>query len=140
MARKTKTITIDSGRDAGKTFLITEMPLLQADRWAQQALFALARGGIDIPEEIEPDEGMLGMARVALNAIGHIDPQVGNELMDELLSCVQIIPSGGVARDVLFDNDACDIEDIKTLFTLRKEALILHLDFLTEGSSPDTNS
>ena len=83
---------------------------------------------------------MLGMAKLTLNAIGNIDPIVGNELMDELLGCVQIIPSGGVARGVIFYDDASDIEDVKTLFMLRKEALLIHLDFLTEGSSPDTNN
>ncbi|MCX8745408.1 hypothetical protein J3U68_08300 [Snodgrassella sp. B3882] len=139
MARKTKTVTMDSGRDAGKTFLITEMPLLQADRWAQQALFALARSGIET-QQFDEDEGMLGMAKVALNAISHIDPLVGNELMNELLTCVQIVPSGGVARDLIFDDDSGDIEDVKTLFMLRKEALMIHLDFLTAGSSPDTNN
>lgn len=139
MARKTKTITMDSGRDAGKTFLITEMPLLQADRWAQQALFALARSGIET-QQFDEDEGMLGMAKVALNAISHIDPLVSNELMNELLTCVQIVPSGGVARDLIFDDDSGDIEDVKTLFMLRKEALMIHLDFLTAGSSPDTNN
>lgn len=139
MARKTKTVTMDSSRDAGKTFLITEMPLLQADRWAQQALFALARSGIET-QQFDEDEGMLGMAKVALNAISYIDPLVGNELMNELLTCVQIVPSGGVARDLIFDNDSGDIEDVKTLFMLRKEALLIHLDFLTAGSSPDTNN
>lgn len=139
MARKTKTVTMDSGRDAGKTFLITEMPLLQADRWAQQALFALARSGIET-QQFDEDEGMLGMAKVALNAISHIDPLVSNELMNELLTCVQIVPSGGVARDLIFDDDSGDIEDVKTLFMLRKEALMIHLDFLTAGSSPDTNN
>lgn len=139
MARKTKTVTMDSGRDAGKTFLITEMPLLQADRWAQQALFALARSGIET-QQFDEDEGMLGMAKVALNAISYIDPLVGNELMNELLTCVQIVPSGGVARVLIFDDDSGDIEDVKTLFMLRKEALLIHLDFLTAGSSPDTNN
>lgn len=139
MARKTKTVTMDSGRDAGKTFLITEMPLLQADRWAQQALFALARSGIET-QQFDEDEGMLGMAKVALTAISHIDPLVGNELMNELLTCVQIVPSGGVARVLIFDDDSGDIEDVKTLFMLRKEALLIHLDFLTAGSSPNTNN
>lgn len=31
MARKKRTINIDTGRDKGKTFLITEMPIMQAD-------------------------------------------------------------------------------------------------------------
>lgn len=138
MARKTKTLTIESGRDAGKTFLITEMPLLQADRWAQQALFALAKSGISGTDAIDTSEGMLGMARFTLQALGNIDPTIGNDLMNELLTCIQIIPSGGVAREILLDDG--DIEEITTLFILRKEALLLHLDFLTAGSSPDMSN
>ena len=30
--RKEKTFTVETGRDAGKTFLIREMPVIQADR------------------------------------------------------------------------------------------------------------
>lgn len=58
--------------------------------------------------------------------------------MNELLTCIQIIPSGGVAREILLDDG--DIEEITTLFILRKEALLLHLDFLTAGSSPDMSN
>ncbi|PHM60592.1 hypothetical protein Xsto_03848 [Xenorhabdus stockiae] len=43
-----KTITIESGRDAGKTFVITEMPIVKADDWAMRALFTIANGGVDI--------------------------------------------------------------------------------------------
>lgn len=133
MARKTKDITIESGRDAGKTFRITEMPILQADKWAQRALFAIARAGVDT-SSINMSGGMLEMARLALDVVGKIDPEVGGDLLDELLSCVQIIPTGGVPRSLVMDSD---IEDIKTLFVLRKEVLALHIDFLKSGNSPD---
>ncbi len=133
MARKTKDITIESGRDAGKTFRITEMPILQADKWAQRALFAIARAGVDT-SSINMNGGMLEMARLALDVVGKIDPEVGGDLLDELLSCVQIIPTGGVPRSLVMDSD---IEDIKTLFVLRKEVLALHIDFLKSGNSPD---
>ncbi|WP_370389050.1 hypothetical protein [Snodgrassella alvi] len=133
MARKTKDITIESGRDAGKTFRITEMPILQADKWAQRALFAIARAGVDT-SSINMNGGMLEMARLALDVVGKIDPEVGGDLLDELLSCVQIIPTGGVPRSLVMDSD---IEDIKTLFVLRKEVLALHIDFLKNGNSPD---
>lgn len=133
MARKTKDITIDSGRDAGKSFRITEMPILQADKWAQRAIFAIARAGADT-SSINMNGGMLEMARLALDVVGKIDPEVGGDLLDELLSCVQIIPTGGVPRSLVIDSD---IEDIKTLFVLRKEVLALHIDFLKSGNSPD---
>lgn len=133
MARKTKDITIESGRDAGKSFRITEMPILQADKWAQRAIFAIARAGVDT-SSINMNGGMLEMARLALDVVGKIDPEVGGDLLDELLSCVQIIPTGGVPRSLVIDSD---IEDIKTLFVLRKEVLALHIDFLKSGNSPD---
>ncbi|WP_369608220.1 hypothetical protein [Snodgrassella alvi] len=133
MARKTKDITIESGRDAGKSFRITEMPILQADKWAQRAIFAIARAGVDTGS-INMNGGMLEMARLALDVVGKIDPEVGGDLLDELLSCVQIIPTGGVPRSLVMDSD---IEDIKTLFVLRKEVLALHIDFLKSGNSPD---
>ena len=48
MARKTKTLVIESGRDQGKSFLITEMPVTRADKWANTALLAMLRGGVDV--------------------------------------------------------------------------------------------
>ena len=96
---KTKEVVIESGRDEGQKFLITEMPLLKADKWAQRALFALASGGVDAGT-LDLSGGMLEMAKFAFAAIGNIDPQVGGDLLDELLECVQAIPSGGNARDL----------------------------------------
>ena len=130
---KTKEVVIESGRDADKRFLVTEMPLLKADKWAQRALFALASGGVDAGT-LDLSGGMLEMAKFAFAAIGNIDPQVGGDLLDELLECVQIIPSGGNPRD--FDVET-EIQDLKTLYLLRKEALFLHIDFLTQGNSLD---
>ena len=135
MARKKRTINIDTGRDKGKTFQITEMPIMQADKWAQRALFALAGSGIDTAG-INPNGGMLEMAKLAISVISRIDPQIGGELLDELLTCVQIVPSGGLARSL---NVESDIEDLKTLFELRKAALLVHIDFLTNGNPLDMN-
>ena len=136
MALKTKEVVIETGRDADKRFLVTEMPLLKADKWAQRALFALASGGVDAGT-LDLSGGMLEMAKFAFAAIGNIDPQVGGDLLDELLECVQIIPSGGNPRD--FDVET-EIQDLKTLYLLRKEALFLHIDFLTQGNSLDLSN
>lgn len=136
MSLKTKTITIEKGRDEGKTFVITEMPITKADNWAMRALFAIANGGIDI-EGINPNTGMLGMAQVAIKALSGIKPDVGIPLLDELLECVQVLPSSGNARALIIDSD---IKDLSTMFTLRKEALAIHIDFLTQGGGSDLKS
>jgi len=58
--------------------------------------------------------------------------QIATDLLNELLDCARIVPSGGTPRDILLDSD---IESIKTLWQIRKEALMIHIDFLTDGSS-----
>ena len=150
MARKTKTLVIDSGRDEGKSFLITEMPVTRADKWANTALLAMLRGGVDVGNvnfgliadtigvgdapKIDPMGGMLELARITIAGLGNVTETVGQELLDQLINdCAQVISSGGVVRQMLSVDD--EIEDLKTLWMLRKESLLLHIDFLADGSS-----
>ena len=122
---KSKTITIETGRDKGKSFVITEMPAAQADNWAMRCLLALAGGGVEVEDA---QSGMLGMARVALSALGRIPPEVSLPLLDELLGCVQTVLTDGSRRPL--DVSLNDVEDFTTLFRLRKEVFQLHIDFL----------
>ena len=150
MARKTKTVVIESGRDDGKSFLVTEMPVTKADKWANTALLAMMRGGVDVggvnfglisntlmpsdAPKIDPVGGMLELARISIAGLGNVTETVGQSLLDQLIDdCVQVVPTGGAARPMLSIDD--EIEDLKTLWTLRKEAFILHIDFLADGSS-----
>ena len=150
MARKTKTLVIESGRDEGKSFLITEMPVTRADKWANTALLAMLRGGVDVggvnfgliadtmgvgdAPKIDPMGGMLEIARVSIAGLGNVTEQVGQDLLEQLINdCVQVISSGGVVRPMLSIDE--EIEDIKTLWMLRKEAFLLHIDFLADGRS-----
>ncbi len=152
MARKTKTLVIDSGRDEGKSFLITEMPVTRADKWANTALLAMLRGGVDVGNvnfgliadtlqkkegdapKIDQMGGMLELARITIAGLGNVTETVGQELLDQLIDdCAQVISSGGVVRQMLSIDD--EIEDLKTLWMLRKESLLLHIDFLADGSS-----
>ena len=126
MAIKTAHLTLDKGRDAGKRFQIKEMPAAQADNWAMRALFALANGGVDLG--FDPRMGMAAMAGFALNALGKVDPNVGIPLLNELLECVDIVPSGGAPRTL--DLSLNDIEDFANIWVLRKEVFALHTDFL----------
>lgn len=150
MARKTKTVVIESGRDDGKSFLVTEMPVTKADKWANTALLAMMRGGVDVggvnfdligntlmpsdAPKIDVSGGMLELARISIAGLGNVTETVGQSLLDQLIEdCVQVVPTGGAARSMLSIDD--EIEDLKTLWTLRKEAFIIHIDFLADGSS-----
>ena len=150
MARKTKTLVIDSGRDEGKSFLITEMPVTRADKWANKALCNLLKAGIDpkavnvnlLINTIDPSQevkidkmgGMLELATLLGRAVGGIPYEILQDLKDELIDeCVQIIPSGGSPRQFLSIDD--ELESLLTLESLRKEALLIHIDFLADGSS-----
>lgn len=150
MARKTKTITLEKGRDKGKSFLITEMSVTKADKWANKAICNLLKAGIDVGQTdvnllintIDPNQevkidkmgGMIELARILGRAYGGIDSDVLQELKDELFyECVKIIPSGGTPRE--FINVDEELEGTFVMDYLRKEALLIHIDFLADGSS-----
>lgn len=137
MALKTKQITIEHGRDKGRVFLITEMPAAHADNWAMRALIALANGGVDLGG-LSPQQGMMGMVRVALDALGRLKADDAIPLLNELLDCVQIIPEGGRPRPLNMDFN--DVEDFTTLWRLRKEVFALHTDFLQHAFGKTTES
>ena len=137
MALKTKQITIEHGRDKGRVFLITEMSAAHADNWAMRALIALANGGVDLGD-LSPQQGMMGMVRVALDALGRLKADDAIPLLNELLDCVQIIPEGGQPRPLNMDYN--DVEDFTTLWRLRKEVFALHTDFLQHAFGKTTES
>lgn len=133
MALKTKEITIEKGRDAGKKFIITEMPAAKIDNWSMRVLLALAGANIDVGAA---QDGVMGLAKVAFSALGNIPTETAIPLLDELLECVQIVPKGGTPRPL--DLELGDVEDFSNLFLFRKEVFQLHLDFLQQGIGQTT--
>lgn len=128
MARKEIDITIsDEGRDKDKVFHLREMPALKAEKWATRALSAIARSGVDIGHI--PTGGMQALAIVGLQAVVTMKFEDAEPLLDEMLECIKAKPSPNIVRDLVED----DIEEVKTLFTLRKEVLDLHMGFSTAG-------
>ncbi len=143
MPRKVETVTIDrEGRDKGKSYVLTEMPAMQAEKWALRLLNAAARNGLAIPDDVAA-AGMAGVAQmVAVNgmaALAGIAWADMEPLLDEMMECVQIRPSAGVTRDVHLETD---IEEIFTRVQLRGAILRLHVDpsllvsQSTSGSAP----
>jgi hypothetical protein len=133
MARKEITITIeDSGRDQGKVFLIKEMAASQAEKWAARAFLALAKSGVDIPDDIE-NAGLAGIAALGVKALSGMTFAEAEPLLDEMMACVSIIPDPkrpSVTRHLIED----DIEEIKTRLKLRAEVFKIHFDFFTSAA------
>lgn len=134
--RKTKNITIDEdNRDHGKIFLLTEMPALDAERWATRAFLALSRSGVDIGD-IDPSTGMAGIAILGIKALAGVHHDEAFFLMDEMFRCIQIVEQSITRRPT-----ADDIEEVSTLFRLRKEVFSLHTGFsLSDIGSQAENS
>jgi hypothetical protein len=132
--RKEKDFEATELRDKGKRFKITEMPAMQAEKWAARFFLALAKSGIDIPSDIA-QQGMAGVAIVALRTLGGVDWQLAEPLLDEMFKCVAIyLPNNATQTRPPTMQD--DIEEVKTLWDLRKEVLELHLGFsIAEGLS-----
>jgi hypothetical protein len=136
VARKELYVTIDEeGRDKGKVFKIIEAPAVQADKWGIRALLALNRNGAQIPDEIMK-LGLIGVLVVGVHKLKGVLWEDLEPLIDEMLTCVEIVPTPSV-RNVtrkLF-TAADDIEEVSTLSLLRKEVFKLHTNF-TEPVAP----
>lgn len=124
--RRTETVEITEGRDAGKKYQITEMSAEAAEWWAFRALQAIA--GADA--ELNLQAPLSDMAAQGIKALAKVHPDQAKPLLDEMMSCVQILVPATQKPRPLLDGD---IEDVKTRFMLRKAVVELHLGFSTGG-------
>lgn len=142
MARKTTIVTIAAdGRDKGKTFLIREMPAMQAEKWGIRAILALGRAGAPVDEEATQGGAMAALASLPLSILASLrrmDFDDAEPLLDEMMGCVSVIPDPSktlpgsdvpFTRPLVTSDDAADIEEIPTLLRLRSEAFELHTGF-----------
>ena len=124
--RRTETVEITEGRDAGKKYQITEMSAEAAEWWAFRALQAIASSEVDLNLQAP----MAELARTGLKALASVSPAQAKPLLEEMMSCVQILVPATQKPRALLDGD---IEDVKTRFLLRKAVMELHLGFSTGG-------
>jgi hypothetical protein len=136
--RKQVSITInDEGRDQYKTFIINEMPATKAEKWAIRAFLALAKSGVELPEDVT-SAGMAGIAVLGFRALAGLRFEDAELLMDELMTCVLIkvdaMPNGRMIM-------GSDIEEVKTLFRLKMEVFALHTGFsITDALQKQTST
>lgn len=115
---------VPENRDAGKSYLLTEMPSEQAERWAMRAMLAMVNNGAEIPADIA-SAGMAGLASLGPRAFTLMDFNTADLLMREMFECVQIVPASNVPRKLTGD----DIEEVPTRLKLRLELFALHTGF-----------
>lgn len=119
----------------GQTFVVSQMSLIQGDRWANRVALALCKSGVNISDFTDGAgfKGMLDMVsviNVALKALGGVEDEVAQRLLDELLSTIKVKLPDGSTRALVLESD---IKRIDTLWKLRIESIKLNLDFLTAG-------
>lgn len=136
--RKEKTIVIDD-RGRSLTFKIREMSALRLESWIARAGILLAATGILDETRVDvrnAGEIAAGVARAVgesgISALGRLDYDKARPLLDELLSCCSRVDAG-VEQPLTPDVLEGFIEDVRTLFTLRKEALALNFGFFAQG-------
>ena len=116
----------ENNRDAGKTFLLTEMSAMQAEKWAARALLALVRSGHDVAHV--QGSGMAALAISSFQALSGVQYEEIEPLLEEMMGCVQIrLASVDEAWRPLVGQD--DIEEMSTLFLIRTKLLELHTGF-----------
>lgn len=135
MARKEATFIAESDRDKGKTFLITEMSASQAESWAIRVILAVGNAGLEIPEGLA-SQGMAGLMAVGYMNLLKIPYEAAKPLLEEMMGCVQILPSANVKRQLIED----DIEEVSTRLHLRKAVWNLHMDFFLNADKLTSES
>ncbi len=111
------------GRDRGQRFVITEMPALQAERWAIRVVMAMLKAGVELPVDAA-DAGMEALSTWGLIALSTVDFFIIEPLLDEMMGCIQIREKAVIRALV-----ASDIEDVETRLLLRWEVWRLHTAF-----------
>lgn len=128
MARKTCRLTIDAdGRDKGKTFVITELPALDIERWTVRLVLALGKNGVSLPN-VQADSGFAGIAGIVWVLIAQITAADAELLLATMLEGLKI-DEGKITRDLVPD----DIEEAETLLQIRMAWVDLHAGFFAKG-------
>lgn len=137
MARKTLRVTVtDEGRDKGKTFVLSELPADQGERWFVRAMLALAQSGADI----SPDQlagGAAAFAALGVQALGGVAWPSLEPLLDEMFECIAFQPADHrIPAQTIAPGANSQIEEITTRFALRVAVLELHIGFSLPGVTP----
>ena len=140
--RQEKTIVLnDRGRDL--TFKIREMSAIKLESWLLRLGLLLAGTGMfDSKDVTNPNDAIQKagavLSNLGISALASIDYEKAKPLLDELLACC-VRTDAGIEQPLTPDTVDSIIEDIKTLFALRKEALLLNIGFFFKEKQSGTH-
>ncbi len=150
MRKEKKIVVNDRGRELA--FVVREMPATKLESFIVRAGLLIAEAGLadgllggnageapDVAHVMQAAGRMLAKEQGAdlIRALGNLDYEKARPLLGDLLGCCTL---EGSVEPLSEDTADAVIEDVRTLFTLRKEALALNLDFFApagqSGSQP----
>lgn len=134
MARKEKIIKIED-RGQELTFKIKEMSAIQLESWIMRVLLLLASAGVEVPDGANLQSVGQYLVKKGPSILGGLDYDKAKPLLDELLACCSRVIDRVEEKCTPESVDGY-IQDVKTIFTLRAEAIKLNLGFLApEGEN-----
>lgn len=119
------------GRDAGKVFILEEMPAYQAEMFAFKLFTAMGQSGIEMPKDSGQDAA--GLLQFGISSLMKIHYDLLQPLLDEMMGQVKIKMDLATRR--LVDSD---INEVMTRFQLRAELIKLHTDFFTADGQQES--
>jgi hypothetical protein len=136
MARKIQRVVISAeGRDKGKTFVLTEMPADQAERWAIRAVLALAQSGAQVSDDAL-HAGLAGLAAMGVQALAGVRWEQLEPLLDEMFGCVRYEHKPGQPHQEIMGGINSQIEEVATRMSIRFALWELHLGFSLPEAPP----
>lgn len=132
MSRKIETVTIDNpaSRDAGKVFIITEMPALDGAELANELNGMAGRAeALQIPDDVVL-MGCAGLATLGMPLLAASGRDMYVKVRDELLKNVEIsiIHEGKEIRRPV--NVKLDVEEVDTINLLVDKSFEINFTFL----------
>lgn len=143
-------------RDKALTFRIQEMSAVDLEAWLLKAagLLALAGEGRSAdsessapgaaspapPEDADPFRVAAALAGNGLAALSRLDYDKAKPLLDQLLECCFFVSTSGAERPCTPELVERTIQDVRTLFGLRLEALKTNLGFPWPGRAERSGS
>lgn len=135
MARLSELVTLTEGRDRGKQFRLSEMYADAGERWAYRALLAISRSGVNVPPGLL-DQGWAGLAAmmpylivIGFQGLSGARWEELEPLLNEMMACVMYQPPGPYPPQPLGEGPTLQVEEVKSLATLKMAVLKLHVDF-----------
>lgn len=147
--REKRIVTIeDAGREI--TFSIQQMPALKLEKWIYKAAIQLAKAnGFEVAGESFKDaQNAIKKLKAGdsdgsgiqwiINTVGGLDFEKAEPLLDELFSCVKLIPDANNQTMEMALTPATiegQIESPLTLMKLRVEVLKVNFSFFSKGAT-----